>query len=295
MPAERIDGLVAVLDAIRSGTGTTQPQLIQQVALGRTVVAQRVAELEAAGLVVTEGHAPSTGGRAPRRLRLRQEAGLVAGVDIGATGMVVGVADLTGNVLSYVEEASDVADGPEVVLSRVEELIEEVVDKLADPPSLWGIGLGVPGPVEFATGLPVAPPIMPGWDGYPIRERLSSRFAAPVWVDNDVNLLALGELRSRPAAEVSDMIYVKIGTGIGAGLVPAAAFTAEPMAARATSGTSRCRGRRRRLPLRQRRLPRGRCRWCGARSRGATAGGGPAAARCLPALLETTATSLRPT
>ncbi|MET0526175.1 MAG: ROK family transcriptional regulator [Nocardioides sp.] len=220
MPAERIDGLVAVLDAIRSSNGTTQQQLIQQVALGRTVVAQRVAELEAAGLVVTEGLAPSTGGRAPRRLRLRREAGLVAGVDIGATGMVVGVADLAGNVLNQVEEVCDVADGPDVVLSRVEELIVQLLAAVTDPAPLWGIGLGVPGPVEFSTGLPVAPPIMPGWDCYPIRDRLASRFAAPVWVDNDVNLLALGELRTHPlAARTVDMIYVKIGTGIGAGLV----------------------------------------------------------------------------
>ncbi len=189
MPAERIDGLVAVLDAIRSSNGTTQPQLIQQVALGRTVVAQRVAELEAAGLVVTEGLAPSTGGRAPRRLRLRQEAGLVAGVDIGATGMVVGVADLAGNVLNQVEEVCDVADGPDVVLARVEELIEQLLGGVDDRAPLWGIGLGVPGPVEFATGLPVAPPIMPGWDGYPIRDRLG----APV------RRTGLGRQRRQPA------------------------------------------------------------------------------------------------
>ncbi|MGY1615401.1 ROK family transcriptional regulator [Geodermatophilus sp. SYSU D00691] len=220
MPAERIDGLVAVLDAVRTRDGITQPQLVQRVGLGRSVVAQRVAELEAAGLVAQDGLGPSTGGRAPRRLRLRTEAGVVAGADIGATGMVVGLADLAGTVLTRVDEPVDIADGPDVVLGRVEEVVEALLAGLPEPVPLWGVGVGVPGPVEFATGLPVAPPIMPGWDGYPIRERLAGRFAAPVWVDNDVNLLALGELRTNPVAgETGDVLYVKIGTGIGAGLV----------------------------------------------------------------------------
>ncbi|SHG17098.1 ROK family transcriptional regulator [Geodermatophilus nigrescens] len=214
------DGLVAVLDAIRNADGVTQPQLVQRLDLGRTVVAQRVAQLEAAGLVVQDGRAPSSGGRAPRRLRLRAGAGLVAGADVGATGMAVGVADLSGRVLATVHEPVDVADGPDPVLGRVEELVARLVEGLPGAPPLWGVGVGVPGPVEFATSRPVAPPIMPGWDGYPIRERLSGRFAVPVWVDNDVNVLALGELRTNPAAAAAgDLLYLKIGTGIGAGLV----------------------------------------------------------------------------
>jgi glucokinase-like ROK family protein len=217
---ERLDGLVAVLDAVRSMDGATQPQLVQRVGLGRSVVAQRVNELVAAGLVVQDGLGASTGGRAPRRLRLRAEAGLVAGADIGATGMVVGLADLSGRILAQVDEQIDIADGPEAVLGRVESLIERLRGDVQTAAPLWGIGVGVPGPVEFTTALPVAPPIMPGWEAYPIRDRLSHRFSTPVWVDNDVNLLALGELRTNSAAaDVGDVLYVKIGTGIGAGLV----------------------------------------------------------------------------
>ena len=220
MPAERIDSLAAVLSAIRGTAGMTQPLLTQQVGLGRSVVAARIAELESAGLVVQAGMGPSTGGRAPRQLRLRAEAGVVVGVDIGATFMEIGLADLGGQILDHLEEAVDVADGPDVVLSRVEHAIDELMDRNPGMGEIWGVGLGVPGPVEFRSGLPVAPPIMPGWDGYPIRERLSRRLGAPTWVDNDVNLLALGELRTNPrAAEIGDVLFVKIGTGIGAGLV----------------------------------------------------------------------------
>ena len=87
------------------------------------------------------------------------------------------------------------------------------------PGRLWGVGIGVPGPVEFRTGRPISPPIMPGWDGYPVRERFVARHAAPVWVDNDVNLLALGEWRSGVAVGHDNVVVVKIGTGIGAGII----------------------------------------------------------------------------
>jgi glucokinase-like ROK family protein len=215
-----MDSLAAVLAAIRGGSGMTQPLLTQQVGLGRSVVAARIAELEAAGLVTQAGMGPSTGGRAPRQLRLRAEAGVVVGADIGATHMNIGIADLAGHVFGSVNEPIDIADGPESVLSRVEQIFDRLRAAHPQAGEVWGVGIGVPGPVEFSTGLPVAPPIMPGWDGYPIRERLSHRFAAPAWVDNDVNLLALGELRSnRHALDNSDILVVKIGTGIGAGLV----------------------------------------------------------------------------
>jgi predicted NBD/HSP70 family sugar kinase len=208
--------MAAVLAAIRASGGTTQPQLTQLIGLGRSVVAQRVAELEAAGLVVQDGVGPSTGGRAPRRVRLRPDAGLVAGVDVRGTSMLVGVAALDGQVLASRTVPIDVGDGPEPVLGSLERQIEQLVEQLGQS-RLWGVGVGIPMPVEFDTGRPVDPPGMPTWDGYPIRDRLSRSLGAPAWVDNDVNLLALAELRTNPAAR--DMLYVMIGTGLGAGLV----------------------------------------------------------------------------
>ena len=89
----------------------------------------------------------------------------------------------------------------------------------AVPGRLWGVGIAVPGPVEFRTGRPISPPIMPGWDGYPIRETFVARYGAPVWVDNDVNVLALGEWRSGIAAGHDDIVVIKVGTGIGAGII----------------------------------------------------------------------------
>jgi predicted NBD/HSP70 family sugar kinase len=125
-------------------------------------------------------------------------------------------------VLAQVREAADVADGPDAALGRVEELVVALLGHLPGAPPLWGIGVGVFGPVELATSRPLAPPITPGWDGHPMRERLSGRFAVPVWVDADADALALGELRTKPAAAgAGDLLSLEIGTGIGAGPCPA--------------------------------------------------------------------------
>ncbi len=126
----------------------------------------------------------------------------------------------TGRILGHRDEPADVSAGPERCLRAIEELFEELLDATRDLPGpLWGVGIGVPGPVEFRTGRPVSPPIMPGWDGYPVRERFADRYGAPVWVDNDVNILALGEWRSGIAVGHDNVVVVKIGTGIGAGII----------------------------------------------------------------------------
>jgi predicted NBD/HSP70 family sugar kinase len=89
--------------------------------------------------------------------------------------------------------------------------VEALFDRLlaARPPSappIWRVGIGVPGPVELATGRPTAPPIMPGWDGYPVLVRFAAGHDVPARVDNDVDMMARGE---------RDLVYIKIGTGIG--------------------------------------------------------------------------------
>lgn len=150
------------------------------------------------------------------------------------------VTDLDGRILGHRDEPADIATGPEQCLLRVDELFAELTSATRDLPGrLWGIGIGVPGPVEFRSGHPVSPPIMPGWDGYPIRERFVARHEAPVWVDNDVNLLALGEWRSGIAVGHDNVVVVKIGTGIGAGIISNGRITAAPRERREMLVTSR--------------------------------------------------------
>ena len=160
-------------------------------------MAQRVGELIERGLVTEGDVGPSTGGRPPRQLTFQSEGGYVLVADLGATSIDVAVTTLDGRILGHHDEPARIEAGPERCLDRVDALVASLLRTTeALPGRLWGIGIGVPGPVEFEAGRPISPPIMPGWDGYPIRERFAARYGAPVWVDNDVNLLALGEWRS---------------------------------------------------------------------------------------------------
>jgi len=220
LPDEALDALVLVLDEIRLGRSRSRSELVERTGLGRAIVAQRVGELIERGLAVEGETGPSTGGRPPRQLTFRADAGHLLVADLGATSIDVALTSLDGRILAHRDEPAEIEAGPEVGLGRVEELFDQLVATThAVPGRLWGIGIAVPGPVEFATGRPISPPIMPGWDGYRIRERFAGRYGAPVWVDNDVNVLALGESRSGVAAGHRDVVVVKLGTGIGAGII----------------------------------------------------------------------------
>jgi glucokinase-like ROK family protein len=114
-------------------------------------------------------------------------------------------------------ETSDIRIGPKAILHRVNELLGKAkVDGAYD--RLDAVGIGVPGPVSFRDGVPVSPPIMPGWDRFPVREFLSREHGCPAVVDNDVNIMAIGERHGGVAHSVDDFLFVKIGTGVGCGI-----------------------------------------------------------------------------
>jgi hypothetical protein len=152
LPAEQIESLVSVLDAVRNGAATTRPEVAHRTGLGRNVVTQRVSQLVSAGLLAEGMLGRSTGGRAPRELRFRAEAGVILVAELGATSIEVARSDLAGTLTHLYSEPADVTDGPEQVLSRVAELFQEFVEGLPADVDVWGVGLGLPGPVEFETG-----------------------------------------------------------------------------------------------------------------------------------------------
>ena len=218
-PSEAAESLSAVLDAVRLRRSRSRLEIAHATGLSRAVVAQRVGELIDRGLLSERGTEPSTGGRPARRLRFEHGSGTVLVADLGATSIDVALTDLAGTILVHRAEPADVSAGPEIILGRVEALFDEILGADGPIAPVWGIGIGVPGPVEFGTGHPVAPPIMPGWDQYPVRERFAARYNVPVWVDNDVNVMALGEWRQGVARGHANVVFVKLGTGIGAGLI----------------------------------------------------------------------------
>jgi glucokinase-like ROK family protein len=209
-----------ILNFIRQRDSSTRPLIGRETGLSRAVVAQRLGDLQALGLVIEGEGNTSSGGRPPKQLRFNARLGHLQVADFGATSLDLAITDLQGQILVHRSEAADIAAGPDAILGQLEHQFNRLRDDAGElPGQLWGIGVGIPGPVEFSTGRPVAPPIMPGWDDYPVRERLSARFGAPVWVDNDVNVMALGERAAGIARGVEDFAFIKIGTGIGSGII----------------------------------------------------------------------------
>jgi glucokinase-like ROK family protein len=210
-----------IMDRVRAETRpVSRARLIEALDSSRGKISSEVARLVEKGLLAEKGLAQSYGGRRSSLLGIPPSAGLIAAVDIGATSIDVALTTLGGELLARRGEPADVRDGPLPTLDRVKLLLSELLDEqAANARDVLAIGVGVPGPVEQASGLLTVPPIMPGWDRFPIREAFAGEYAAPVFVDNDVNVMALGEHWGGVAKGVDDMIFVKIGTGIGSGII----------------------------------------------------------------------------
>jgi len=208
-----------MLQTIFWSAGTSRHALAGRLDCSRSKANALAAGLIEQGLLEETGLQASSGGRRPETLQLAQGLGAVIGVDLGATSLDIAVLrpDL-GLVARHAEDA-DVRAGPGVVLARVRDVMRELLAANGiSPKKVIGIGMGVPGPVDFASAQLVNPPLMPEWDSFSIRDYLGEAFAAPVFVDNDVNLMALGELW-RLQRSLHNFMVIKVGTGIGCGIV----------------------------------------------------------------------------
>ncbi len=212
-------GAGELLQLMLDGTPRTRAELIRMTGLARSTVGARVDALMAVGLLTPSGEAASTGGRPPARLAFNPDAGVVIGVDIGATHALVALTDLRGRVVNEAALTIDVTAGPDAVLDHVASTARGLLKEAGrNRVELAGVGIGLPGPVEHSTGRPVLPPIMPGWDNYDVPGHMVSALGGPVLVDNDVNLMALGE-HATMYPHIEQMIFVKVATGIGAGII----------------------------------------------------------------------------
>ncbi|MFC7328867.1 ROK family transcriptional regulator [Marinactinospora rubrisoli] len=207
---------------IATGSADSRVDLVNATGLARSTVGDHLDQLLNAGVLVEGGAVPRGGrGRPPQRLALNRRAAVVGVAALGARHARVAIADLAQTVLAEEDLRLDVADGPrhcvDVVTDRLRRLLA-AQGYGAD--AMGAVVVGVPGPVDVRAGTPVRPPIMPGWDEYPLGAVMSERFGCPALVDNDVNLMALGEARTLDPGELP-LLFLKIGTGIGGGLVSA--------------------------------------------------------------------------
>lgn len=206
-----------LLRLLRGNGPYSRAELGEAVRLSRSKLANELDRLIEQGFVESGGFAASRGGRRSSIVRLSDNIRF-AGIDIGATSVDVAVTNGELEVIGHRSAAIGVHQGPSAVLDVALDLLGKLRAEGAVQ-DIHGAGIGIPGPVSFRDGVPVMPPIMPGWDQYPVREAMSHELGVPVQVDNDVNLMALGELQAGVARSVDDFLLVKIGTGIGCGIV----------------------------------------------------------------------------
>lgn len=198
----------------------TRAQVVDLSGLARATATHRLETLVRSGLLRADATDRSTGGRPAEVLDLVEDHGSLLVADIGSSHARYGLADLNGRVLTTLDEDIAIDDGPETVLAGVEAAFAHL---LADGPApVLGVAIGVPGPVDQRTGRLVSPPTMHGWDGVEVADRFERGLGVPVVVDKDANLVALGVHRALRASGVEgadDLLVIKVGMGVGAGII----------------------------------------------------------------------------
>lgn len=212
--------LQTVLAVIGSGRATNRAAISRLTGLARSTVSQQVDSLISLGIVEEQQANKSVRGRPPRHLSISPTAGtiVIADVDVAATQLAI--ANLSGEIVARKVIKINVDRGPEKHLGAVVDNVRRMLDEHGREQSdVHHVVIGLPAPVDFQRGRAVRPPLMAGWDGYPVAELLQDAFDAAVTVDNDVNLMALGVA----AQEFADtpLLFVKVADGIGAGIVTA--------------------------------------------------------------------------
>lgn len=208
-----------LLSLVGSGRARSRSALTELSGLSRATVYQKLAGLIDAGLIrETEETLPS-GGRPTRTLDLNRDFAVVLCADIGEQHIRVALTNLQPRILAEISETFDILRGPAVVLEWIEQQFEALLKAAGKTTrNVLGIGIGLPAPVDYANGRVVGPSVMMGWDNFEIRQHLEHRFGVPVYAENDVNLLTLADHRLRRPT-VSEMVFVKVGTGIGSGII----------------------------------------------------------------------------
>ncbi|GAA3242781.1 ROK family transcriptional regulator [Actinocorallia longicatena] len=217
-------GAGLLLTLLRDGRTRTLAELARLSGLPRSTVQQRLDLLVRRGWAAASGTPAVTRGRPATAYAYEPGGRIVLSAALGATHGRLAIADLGLRVLAERPVEVPIGPDPGESLERLAVIFEEMLAETGNGRGdVCGVGVGLPGPVDHATGRPANPPIMPGWDGFPVPDWLGSRFGAPVLVDNDVNVMALGEhWTMRPQAE--HLIFVKIGSGIGCGIISGSAL-----------------------------------------------------------------------
>ena len=220
-PIPQIDtDVLTVVDLVRRGRASTRQQLAQMTGMGRNTISSLLNTAVALGLIAPNGSGPSTGGRAPATWRFRQEDGLVLVVGVHSSTLRLAVTDLGGAPVECRTLPWSITRGPAPTLAEAAARLRDMVGPLDRP--VWAAGASLPGPIDQESGRPTAPPIMPGWDGFDVVAVMEEALGVPAVTSNDVNTMLLGHavtLQDQAHRRPRDILYLQVGTGIGAGLM----------------------------------------------------------------------------
>jgi glucokinase-like ROK family protein len=210
-----------VLDLIRfTPGGISRAELAQRMDLSRAAMTAIVNDLLESKVIRETEARNAQNGRPPIILDINAARGYVVGIDMGASHLSIILSDFAAQVLDEIETPFSVADGPEQCLQQANLLLDDLLKKnQLSLKNISAMGLGVPGPIASEAGMVYAPPIMPGWDGYPIQANLEAKWGFPVSLNNDAELGALGEWAYGVGRGNNHLAYIKVGTGIGSGLL----------------------------------------------------------------------------
>ncbi|MCB2137559.1 MAG: ROK family protein [Rhodobacteraceae bacterium] len=214
--------LTAILNLVRTWRANTRQELERESELGRAIVSDRLATLADLGLVDESELGEASGGRAPRLVQFKAERARIVVATLDQTALGVGLADLSGRLLTEHHEELDLSAPAEATVARLGTLFDWLLGKDASPAPLWGIGISAPGPVQLPPGddfLAGSPSFLPAWENHPFIEQLTVRFRAPAWIRSSVETMAVGELHASGGAGASDMLFVKVGKRIGASAI----------------------------------------------------------------------------
>jgi len=209
----------AVLDLFLQNQVISRSQIARKLNMSLPTALRIIAELEDRNLVRPAGYSQETAlGRPSALLEFNGGAYAVIGLDLGGTKMLGATMDLSGTTQAEISLPAS-PGGAQDNLELVYELIERL---LASPrpveQQILGIGIGAPGVTLVNQGIVTWAPSL-GWRDLPLKSLIADRFKLPVYVDNDVNLAALGELRYGAGRGVKNLVAIAIGTGIGAGII----------------------------------------------------------------------------
>ena len=211
----------AAVDLIRfADKGISRADLADKMGLTRAAVTLIINDLILNGIILNTESRSTGSGRPAVVLEINPNQGLVAAVDMGAMHLSVALGDFSARILEEIEVPFQVDCGPVESLQEADRILRELLKRRGlSTTDLAAIGVGVPGPVIAEKGMVMAPPIMPGWDRYPIRATLESQWGTAVTLNNDAELGALGEWAYGAGRGERNLAFIKVGSGIGAGLI----------------------------------------------------------------------------